>query len=97
MFLRGATRQRITLRPERASVDLSSWGWTFGALGALIFATIIAWRRPGLVEARVLCLFLIVSVIDAVLTAANWRTPWAALDFGMALVSAPIDALVPIL
>ncbi len=93
VLLRGATQQRITLRPKRTPVDLSSWSWFVGAVGALIFATIIAWRRPWLVEARLLCLLLIATVIATCLSADNWVTPSGALDFGAVMVGQAIADL----
>jgi hypothetical protein len=85
LLLRGTTKRLVTFKPKRSGVDLSSWSWFIGALGALIFATIIAWRRPWLVEARVLCLLLVVSVVAPCLSPKGfWITPWAALDFGAA-------------
>ena len=94
VFLRGATQQRITLRSERTPIDLSSWSWYVGALGALIFATIIAWRRPWLVGARLLCLLLITVVIETCLAPNNFITPWGALDFGAAIAEVAIAELV---
>jgi hypothetical protein len=85
VVLRGATQQRVTLRPKRWP-NRSRWSWYVGALGALIFATLIAWRRPWLVEARLLCLFLIAEVMSICLDSYAWVTPWAGLDFGVAMV-----------
>jgi hypothetical protein len=83
VVLRGTTTKSITLRTNRW---ISFLGWYVGALGALVFATLIAWRRPWLVEARLLCLFLIAVVMDGCLQSAWWITPWASLDFGAVMV-----------
>lgn len=83
---RGATQQRVTLQARPKGLDLKWWGFYLGALGALIFATVIAWRRPWLVEARVLCLLLIAQVIDVSFRPVNWQTPWATIDFAAAIV-----------
>ena len=97
VFLRGAAHQRITLRPKRGAQDLSAWSWSVGALGALIFATIIAWRRPWLVEARVLCILLITTVFATFLSSGNWVTPSGALDFGAVMVGQAIADLAVLL
>jgi hypothetical protein len=87
-LLRGTTEQHVTFRPKRYSGwRPDQWFWFAGALGSLTFATIIAWCRPWLTEARVLCLLLIASVVETCLQPANWITPWAELDFGAALLS----------
>lgn len=67
--------------------DLSSWGWFAGALGAVVFATLLAWRRAHLSEARVLCALLTVSVLAVTVSPGNWVTPSVRLDFSAALVS----------
>jgi two-component sensor histidine kinase len=92
-LLRGATHQRITVRPKHWPVNLSSWSWYVGALGAVIFATIIAWRRPWLVEARVLCILLIANVIATCLSSNNWVTPSGALDLGAVMAGQAIADL----
>lgn len=96
-FVRGITEQSKTLRSTRLPIDLSASSWYFGALGALIFAAIIAWRRPQVVEARLLCLLLAASVIDVCFLPNNWRTPWAALDFGTTIVEAGTSEAVVVL
>jgi len=87
VFVRGAYARKITLPSKPLRSSPSAWGWNVGALGALIFAAIIAWRRASLVEARVLSLLLIVPVIWTSLLGKNWITPWGALDFGADLIS----------
>jgi hypothetical protein len=85
VVLRGATERRVTFRPRYKRMDLSSWSWFVGALGTLIFATIIAWLRPWLIEARILCLLLTGQVVRVCLQWNNFVTPWPALDFGASL------------
>jgi len=83
VVLRGANQQIVTLKPKH-DIYLTS-GWYVGALGdlgALVFATLIAWRRPWLVEARLLCLFLIAQMLEDYLAPTGWVTPWPGLDFG---------------
>jgi hypothetical protein len=93
VVLHGATQQRITLRPHRW-IDLSSWSSYVGSLGALIFAALIAWRRPGLIEARLLCLVLIAQVITDCLEPREWVTLWAGLDFRAVIVGEATRDLV---
>jgi hypothetical protein len=59
----------------------------------LIFATLIAWRRPRLVEARLLCLFLIAQVMSVCLDPHVWITPWGGLDFAAAMVGQLVSDL----
>ncbi len=70
--------------------SLNVWIAYVGGLNALIFAALIAWRRPWLVEARMLCRLLIAFVIGVASAANNWIAPWAALDFGAVLVGVPV-------
>ena len=93
MLLRGTSKRPVTFQPKRTRVDLSSWSWFIGALGALIFAAIIAWRRPALVEARILCLLPIAQVVWVCLYPIDWITPSATLDFGAVLVG---DVVYPL-
>jgi len=93
VILRGATERRVTVRPKHSVFDLSSWSWCVGALGALIFAAIIVWRRPWLLEARLLCLVLVAQVIRVCLAPNNWMTPAVTVDFGAAMVGAVIANL----
>lgn len=84
---RGAIRQRVTVRAEHGdSLDLKWWGFYLGALGALIFAAIIAWRRPWLVEARMLCLLLITTVLEVSFRPLNWQTPSPTINFATTMV-----------
>jgi hypothetical protein len=92
VVLRGSTERRITLRPKRW-VNQTWFSWYIGALGALIFATLIAWRRPWLVEARLLCLVLIAQVMSSCLNPSAWVTPWAPLDFGAVMLGAVVSDL----
>lgn len=84
--------RRVTVRPLHPSWSLTEWGWIVGALGSLIFATLIAWQRPWLVEARVLCLFLIFTVLEVRFDPINWITPWPKLDFTVALLGSVLSA-----
>lgn len=94
VVLRGTTQQRITLRPRREIYLTAEWYVrALGALGALIFATLVAWRRPWLVEARLLCLFLIAQVSQGWLGPQVWVTPWLGLDFGAVMVGVVVADL----
>jgi hypothetical protein len=88
-------RRTIVFRPGLWDSYFGAWyvgewysfgAWYIGSLGALIFATIIAWRRPWLAEARILCMVLVGSVVDFCLDPSTFITPWPALDFGAAMV-----------
>jgi hypothetical protein len=96
VVLRGATQQSITLRPKHFIIQIR-WSWYAGLLGVLIFATLIAWRRPWLVEARLLCLFLIAQAINVCLQSNGWVTPWAGLDFGVVMVGQVVSDLAVVL
>ncbi len=92
---RGATQRRITIRPGRNPdvYDFSAWSSFLGSLGALVFATLIAWRRPERVEARVLCLLLVANVAWGCLDPHSAPTPSAAIDFARDILSLVVHEL----
>lgn len=92
VLVRGAVERRVTVRPKHPGWSLAEWGWIVGALGSLIFATLIAWQRPWLVEARVLCFFLVFTVVEVRFDPTNWITPWPKLDFTLALLGNVLSA-----
>jgi hypothetical protein len=94
---RGANERRVTFRPRHQGWGPSAWFWFAGALGSLVFATLIAWRRPWLIEARVLCLFLVLSVVETCLGSTNWITPWPKLDFAAVLLSYILTGSIAVL
>lgn len=88
----GKRARRFTYVPTCcAGFDWSSWSWFAGALGAVIFATLLAWRRPRLPEARILCALLAVSVLTTCLASNNWVTPVADVDMGAALAAFALE------
>lgn len=86
LVLRGAGERRVTFEPRHEGIGISLWIFYAGAFGALVFATLIAWRRPQLIQARVLCLLLLASVVEPCLGPSKFVTPWPALDFAAALL-----------
>ena len=85
---RRARSLRVTI--TAANIGMR-WDVAVGAaadLWAILFATILAWRRPDSAEARVLCLVLVLVPISGFLAAGNWATPWLPLDVAANVVAA---------
>ncbi|HEV3091727.1 MAG TPA: hypothetical protein VGX91_09870 [Candidatus Cybelea sp.] len=76
----------------RTPITWDSWVAYAGNLWVILFATLIAWRRPQDREARVVALLLSTMIIGVTLDVDNWATRWSALDAG---VSAVGGALLP--
>ncbi len=57
--LRNGAQHIVSFTPPRRRVPWDSWLEKAGLFWMLGFAALLAWRRPGNAEGRVLCLFLI--------------------------------------
>jgi hypothetical protein len=62
------------------------WIANAGLLWMLLFAGIIAWRRPGAPQARIIALWLMLFSIGVNFQVQNWDTPWPMLDAALAAV-----------
>lgn len=81
-----------------ASGGVLSFGWDawlayFGFIWTLTFAGVIAWRRSGSKEARILSLLLSTLVLSNCLSPINFVTLWPALDAAAAILSAALSGL----
>lgn len=97
---RGATQRRVTVRAMRNpyDYDFGTWLGFIGSLGSLVFATLIAWRRPERVEARMLSLLLIAQVTGGTIDPrVSVPTPWLTIDVIRTVLSTAIQELVIVL
>jgi len=53
----------------------------------LLFAAVVAWRRPDLVVGRILCALLVLEVLTTDLAQRNWVTPSLPIDVAAAMLS----------
>jgi len=58
-----------------------------GQLWMLLFAAVIAWRRPDSIVGRILCVLLILKVVSSDLAQRNWVTPWLPIDLAASVLS----------
>lgn len=65
----------------------SVWVAIAADLWILLFAALVASRRPESIEARTLCLMLALGVIANDFQSNNWLTPWPALDAALACLA----------
>ncbi len=95
--MRDGRALRFILTPTTHSPIPRAWdAWLAiaGNLWVLIFAAVIAWRRPQNAEARLLSLFLSTSIIGITLSSNNWQTYWPAIDVWVNAIGSPFIANV---
>jgi hypothetical protein len=73
-------RFTFTTKHHAGTVFWHGWLAFAGILWLLLFAVVIAWRRPQNVEARMLSLFLSTFVIGGELDSYVWYTNWPVAD-----------------
>jgi hypothetical protein len=83
----------VTERPQTASEFWYRDGWgaivgTVGTFWLIFVATVLVWRRPESIEARLLALVIILNNLGGAAYNSPWVTPWPALDM-------VIDAISP--
>ncbi len=78
------------------SIPFTFWLALFGELWMVLFATLLAWRRSELPEARVLVLFFAEMPLLQVLENGGY-TPWPQLDFAVNAVGSLFDPAVALL
>jgi hypothetical protein len=95
-MMRDGARHTVTVieRPLAASEFWQQDGWndvvgTVGLLWLVSVATVLVWRRPESIEARLLALVIILNNLGGAAYNSPWVTPWPALDM-------VIDAISPI-
>jgi class 3 adenylate cyclase len=86
--LRDGITRRVPASIEADSLTWNSWLIPIGTIWMLLFATLIAWRRPESAEARTLALLLVLFNIGNTLFPFFWITPWPALDATVAVLAA---------
>ncbi|MBV8148676.1 MAG: hypothetical protein JO092_06275 [Candidatus Eremiobacteraeota bacterium] len=82
----------LTPGPPPSPVTWDLWLAYAGNVWVLLFAALIAWRRPQDPEARTLSLFLSTMVIWIAFDPYNWATRWPAADAWLHAASAVIGA-----
>jgi hypothetical protein len=78
--MRDGRTLRIPLVAQHIAFTWDFWLGYLGNAWMLLFAALIAWRRPDSAEARVLALLLILSSVGNYFGSLNWITPSAASD-----------------
>ena len=84
--LRGKATRRVSFFVEANSFAWSAWLFSIGTFWMLLFAALIAWRRPESAEARTLALLLILYNIGNDLYPFFWITPWPGVDAVLAAI-----------
>jgi hypothetical protein len=59
----------------------------------LLFAILLAWRRPELPEARALCIFMSTNWLAGYFLPGSWASPWVLLDVTLAVISYVVPAV----
>lgn len=80
LVLRGAVTRRLSVVVEASPITWQSWLNVVAVIWLLLFAAVIAWRRPDSAEARTLALLLVLNTFGAAFYPGNWVTPWPAID-----------------
>jgi hypothetical protein len=80
--LRAGRVQRftITVRPPPGPVTWDAWVAYAGNVWVILFAALIAWRRPQDPEARTLSLFLSTVILGITFGVDTWSTHWPVAD-----------------
>jgi len=91
--VRAHVTHRLVMTAELAPMTWDVWLSYAAAFWELLFAALIAWRRPDSAAARTLALLLILNNIGWSFTPNYWITRWPALDAALqALVKIPLYA-----
>lgn len=85
---RGARTLHVTITAENIGMRWDVVMVAAADLWAILFAALLAWRRPDSAEARMLCLVLVLGPISGFLSPFNWATPWLPIDVATSLISA---------
>ncbi|MBV8149709.1 MAG: hypothetical protein JO092_11495, partial [Candidatus Eremiobacteraeota bacterium] len=86
--LRSGRTLRFELTPTHPAALTWDAGLAFaGNFWVLVFAAIIAWRRPRDAEARTLSLFLSTLILGITLSYAAWQTPSPVADAWVTAIS----------
>ncbi len=75
---RGSLQEKLTAVPQAPKLTWNLWLSTFAALWLLLFAAVIAWRRSGVPQMRLLSLWLATFALTGALI--GFAVPWAWLD-----------------
>ena len=91
-ILHGHAPKRVTLTAQWVPLDWYGAVANVGICWMLLFATLLAWRRPDDPEARTLALLLILINLGLNFQPQNWISPWPALDATLSSLSAPVSS-----
>ncbi len=80
---RGRQNLTITYMPRRWYMPWHAWFFVIGTLWALLFAALLAWRRPENPEARVLCVLLVLVFESQMIANGNLELPSVGLEFAL--------------
>lgn len=85
--------RRVSMTAELAPMTWDVWLSYVAGIWELLFAVLIAWRRPQSPEARTLALMIGLNNLGWSFTPNYWITPWPAFDAVLqALVKIPLYA-----
>lgn len=88
--IRNGAALTIPLVPQKYDFPIDWQIANVGLAWLILFAALIAWRRPDSAEARVLALLLIGYNIGLTFQSQNWVTPWPALDIALVTLTQPL-------
>ena len=92
-IVRGSSTLHVTLIAQWLPLVWYGQIANAGVLWMLLFAALLAWRRPDDPEARTLSLLLIVQNIGISFESQNWLTPWPLLDATLNGLSWPVASI----
>jgi hypothetical protein len=75
---RGSLQRKLTVIPRAPKLTWRFWLSTFAALWLLLFAALISWRRPDVLQMRLLSLWLATFVFTGALL--SFAAPWVLVD-----------------
>ena len=92
-ILRGSSIRHVTLIAQWRPLVWYGQIANAGVLWMLLFAALLAWRRPDNPEARTLSMLLIMQNIGISFESQNWLTPWPLLDAALNGLSWPLASI----
>jgi hypothetical protein len=85
----GSLQRKLTIVPDAPRLTWSFWLSNFAALWLLVFAALIAWRRPDVPQMRLLSLWLAAFVFSGGLIgfAVPWAWAYVLLNIALSIVA----------
>jgi hypothetical protein len=87
----GSLQRNLTVIPRAAKLTRNFWLSTFAAFWLLLFAALIAWRRPDVPQMRLLSMWLATFVLTGALI--DFAVPW---DWARILVNVSLSVVAPL-